>query len=234
MNKYLNLSFLYLLIAIFFFSCQHKLSKSELDALEEQRIDSLMKEKKAFAKDSISKRGDTLFAGFRLGMTEKEYNYSVNYFKKETNGYIELLDLSFSLYNPTYDNGKLSCLALGATDIVDIYNGNYCGIDYFTLLKDYYSNKLGLPDLFLNQDDQETGSNSKDVVKVLWSFDNRVIVLSNSDHIMDNRVSRNYFIYYYTPEEWIKTKESFDKIYLNKKREKKEIEEKGKKYSNEL
>ena len=234
MNKYFNLILSFLIIQFVFSSCQHKLSKSELDALEEQRIDSIMKAKKAFAKDSISKRGDVLFADFRLGMSEREYKNAEMKFKEETNGNIDLLDLKFSLYMPTYDNGKLSCLALGATDYVNSSNGHYYGIDYFTLLKDHYTNKFGLPDLFLDENYQETDSKSNDVVKVFWMFDNRVISLTYSDNFLDNTLARYYFIYYYTPVEWNKTKEHFDKLYSDKIRKKKEIEDKGKKYSNDI
>ena len=213
-------------------SCKHKYTQEELNAMEKQRTDSLMSQKRINAQDSISKMGDRLFAGFSFGMTKNEYEKAYKEFVDETNGRIEVENIVFHLSHPNYLDGKLSHLPLEYSEYIYSTNGQYLSTDYLTILKNRFVNRLGLPVLFLNEDFQDCDSTSEQVRHIIWIFDNRVITLSLYKYIVgDMRLKKTYYIMYSTPEEWKNTKNTFDEINNKKKREKEELKEKAKKYS---
>lgn len=216
-------------------SCQHKMSLSEIEEQERIKQDSILKKQKVLAQDSISKLNSNIFAGFFFGMSEKEYNKTKLDFENETNGCVEIDNLIFRLYNPEFDNGKLSCLSLGASDIVEVYHGYDVSTDYFSIMKERYNNRLGKPDLYLNDHLQECNASSKDLAYIAWLFDERVVKIGATQHLLsDGRLEKYYWISFYTSSEWIKTKKAFDKIVQDKKNRELNNKIKRQKYSNEL
>lgn len=221
--------------AIIIYSCKHEMTQAEIQALEKQKFDSLMLAQRTFAQDSISKLGNHLFGDFYLGMSKQEFTKAKSSFQAETNGYVNVENLHFYLYEPEFENGKMSSLPLQASEILDDFQGYFVGNDYISKLKKRYMNRFGYPDLFLNEDYQECDSTSDNLRHMVWLFENRVIHLGYYKYLISSqRLRKSYLINYQTIEDWERTKATFDKIHSDKQKEKQETKEKENKYSNDL
>lgn len=220
---------------LFFSACQQKKTKSEIAELERLKQDSIMKKIKTAAQDSILRIGDKVFADFFFGMTEKEYEKTKTAFVNETNGYVMVDNLNFYLFDPEYDNHKLSVFILHASDIIDEIQGQYISTDYVSVLKERFTNRLGYPDGYFDKDLQECDSISDNLRYIAWVFDTRTILLG-FDKIFwsDRRLDKEYYIYFYTKEKWIEYKNYTDSLVESIKKKEKEFEERKKKYSNEI
>lgn len=207
---------------IFLFSCRD--STVQRTNVEENTV-----QRKLFVKDSINHKGDTIFSNFYLGMSKKEYISALESFNKETNGYISIEGLHFKV-DSIFDDGKLSCLGLWSVEEV-----NPLSPDRNNDLIKRYTHRFGDPDLLLDEDFQKYVSNKQKLENVVWIFDNRVFNLHlHSFLTLDDRISKSYILYYYTPQKWEREKQSWDKYYMEKVKVIKEKEEKSIKYTNEI
>lgn len=222
-------------------SCNQQISKTDNNDqqnLEQYKRDSVLQKKRILAQDSVSKLGNKIFSNFAFGMSEREYEKAKTLFKEETKGRITIEELEFKPEVSDFEDNKLSCLGLKACDVIEEFNGRFVSIDYASILKERYTNRLGKPDYYYDDYYQECDSTSESLSYIVWIFDNRVFFLYFSkEYIREHWLAKYYWLIYSTKDYWDKTKKRYDEYYqerLRLQQEDKEKEERGKKYSNEL
>lgn len=198
------------------------------------QLDSIRLRQKEKANDSISKIEPKILMDFHLGMTQNEFRKAEKTFKYETEGFIELFGLQFTIYQPEFNKGKLTWFTLGSSIDVERINGVAIVPKHKKLLINRYLNRYGKPDLFLDKDYQECDSSDNGLQLIIWRFDKRVFILSLAKHEINNIVRYGYEITYTLPEEWDNHLRTILQSKAKQFNEEKELTEKKRKISSEI
>lgn len=228
-----NLMFFLLLIACFFSCSNNNGGNSEEEKDNLVNRDSLLKEKRLLVNDSINQLNDTLFAGYRFGMSEREFDLAKNKFYEEVGGNMKICNLDFGIGTPSFKHNKLENLELSHTDY---YNATdkYL-LEYFGDLKERYITRLGMPDLFLDKDFTPCDSSSNNLCKIVWIFNTRVIEISKDKNLnYDRRIKKSYYISFMSREVWDNLFSLVQEAQRVKSEYQKNVEKNRKEYSDEI
>ena len=239
--KYINILGSLYLLSVCLLSCGNGSVSSKgdkdvtSDNIEIQNLDSVRKQKRLMVNDSIDQMADTLFAGFRLGMSEKEYNTVAQKFKKDVGNKLEICNLDFWLDTPEFENNKLVGLNLIHTDFYYSTDDASLIVDYYDDLKERYYTRLGTPDLFLNEDFSPCNPSSEKLRNIAWVFNNRVILLSKESGLdYDKRIQKSYIISFVSREMWDNLNALIEEANKTQKEHSMSVEKKRGEYSDAI